>query len=1312
MSVYVPPATGSGSGCSGSCQTENDLKYAYIGNYLNAHMLSIPSHRYAYIMWFTIVGLLLLGSAIYHAGIGDQTWVGAYWTKFAPKGRLIKFGKRPQQTAIRAINPKRWSKQGNAAAAAGSKGPAKPAKRYVFSLPSFGKILLVACMVAIPVVLSLVGADYINPNESTFNMAASWPSRSSAPMRSAARRDLPQWGIGNYVPLDTNVAYYNLPYHTWWTSGGRFGLMTNALTPFVVILALKQVPWAVMSTKLFGRYAFEKMSFLHKWGGRLVWVFASAHTVAWSVQLRLDERNGEEMWGFIFLWPKFRWAFVAMGFLTLLAVLSIGPIRTHYYEWFYVGHIVCAIGFMVATALHHPPLAGWMWASLAWWGAERITRAVKVAYINGIGFAGRKPDVQSLSSASSLQDVNMAKSGFQGAQYSQTHGPPPFMNGHPAHQDYIAPGGPSGHRGTIDSTGGHTQSSATLYESSLASHSLPYGLYKGSNGFSHPFEKTGGLEQDYIRAGNGGARIVSGHAEEEEWDLDEDGDKVRKRPSRRYGPVSELIKEYTSRPMSNIQEDHASPGKYGKGMDPLTSGASSYDDSTDLGSKMYYDDVPMRSLGHRDSIIGDSTAYDSGPASSADHYATSRDHGDSGRPQGFQLSDTIMSSPPTQSMVPAPLPTSRPVRPALQADVAAIIKPGYAFAQVLPGKTLRLTLRTPNRMSWQPGQWVYLNIPGISGWQSHPFTIASAHDAHMPNVSRGRKQGGSADLEAGVVKVKGEERTMVLLIRARKGFTLKLWEHVKKHRHRQVTAAAQPGRGSVSGALGKTITGVHVRAIVDGAYGSTERVRWGIHSTVLLVCGGSGISFGISVLEHLCACLKEVNETGNTIRGGKNFSVQRIRFVWVCREFSHLQWVASALRRCIEMIPPKQLQVDLYVTHINNQMARSGGPRNQRPGLGVPRTSSFGDLLNAGESQYGGSQMQLSHSGHHTPNGSGAATPPGGEPEAWRDAQGNVYTRPAYVGGKDAEEMQMDPNEFTEFDEDDMVEPDADEMAINTRIRDEGKLRRAHTRKVTLKRKGRRASKVGSEAAIPETSNDPVLAARDTMAMAAQDAMYHRASQGQSFLQAQPGQQGRSRTGASSYPLSDNRRPQVLRADSSFLAPQSQDSGTHTPISRPYTPDPLAPGSRRGSLPSNVGHGEWSDSGFHTPFGHNVYDSFAGRSSAHLLGTENEHLDGVPGRNGGGEGLDSAIDLDEEEEQDLRIIAELAHMGHPRLDQIIGDETKYAQGRTLVASCGPGNLSNLLRRIAVKHVEPARSRKGDKRGEVNLCMESFEWGGS
>lgn len=233
------------------------------------------------------------------------------------------------------------------------------------------------------------------------------------------------------------------------------------------------------------------------------------------------------------------------------------------------------------------------------------------------------------------------------------------------------------------------------------------------------------------------------------------------------------------------------------------------------------------------------------------------------------------------------VPTMKP-RPAMAADVAALIRPGWAFVQLLPGKTLRLTLRTPNRVSWRPGQWVNVNIPGVRWWESHPFTIASAHDAEFPTAT----QFGDGDEELGVKqdRVKGEERTMVLLLRARKGFTKQLWEHVRRKRQLQVKAAIQADSASaVNGpnfaAIGKSTTGVHMRAIVDGPYGSVGRVKWGAHSTIVIICGGSGVSFGMSVLEHLCACIAGAAALGRAGKGGRGFHTQRVRFVWIMREF-------------------------------------------------------------------------------------------------------------------------------------------------------------------------------------------------------------------------------------------------------------------------------------------------------------------------------------------------------------------------------------------------------------------------------------------
>jgi len=316
MSVYVPPAGGggssggTGSSCSGGCGTTDSLKYNYLKSYFNAHMLSIPSHRYLYIMWFILTASILLLSALHHSHLGDSSFLGAWWTKIAIKNRIIKIGEKN----------------------IGGAGEGK--KRKIYTFPSVGRILLLLGFLALPIALTLIGADYIKPTDSMFNVTSSFPpqypngrlpisSRSFIPtflpsqeqdsMFSSSSSNLSKrllWGIGSYPAVTTIPSTITLPYRTWWTAGGRTGCFTNALTPFVLILALKQVPFALLSTKLLGGYAFDRLSFLHKWGGRIIWMFASFHVGTWSWQLRLDTAFQSRIWGFVFMWQKFRWGFV------------------------------------------------------------------------------------------------------------------------------------------------------------------------------------------------------------------------------------------------------------------------------------------------------------------------------------------------------------------------------------------------------------------------------------------------------------------------------------------------------------------------------------------------------------------------------------------------------------------------------------------------------------------------------------------------------------------------------------------------------------------------------------------------------------------------------------------------------------------------------------------------------------------------------------------------------------------------------------------------------------------------------------------
>ena len=229
---------------------------------------------------------------------------------------------------------------------------------------------------------------------------------------------------------------------------------------------------------------------------------------------------------------------------------------------------------------------------------------------------------------------------------------------------------------------------------------------------------------------------------------------------------------------------------------------------------------------------------------------------------------------------------------------------GYAQAQLLPGDTVRLTIRVPNPFSWAPGQSVLLCLPDLAAFQSHPFTI-----------------------------VNNDSSEITLLIKARKGLTRKLYEWVLKHRQRainqDVNAKHQSSTSieSTGGDLVVQAPPVLLRAILDGPFGSADRVKWGDYSTVVIFCGGSGISFGASILEYICGQLSQVGMSTSP-----RFKTTRLRFCWIVREFAEVAWIASHLRRCHLMVLPEQVQIEIFVTRVP-QATTDHGLRDRRDAI-------------------------------------------------------------------------------------------------------------------------------------------------------------------------------------------------------------------------------------------------------------------------------------------------------------------------------------------------------------------------------------------
>lgn len=191
--------------------------------------------------------------------------------------------------------------------------------------------------------------------------------------------------------------------------------------------------------------------------------------------------------------------------------------------------------------------------------------------------------------------------------------------------------------------------------------------------------------------------------------------------------------------------------------------------------------------------------------------------------------------------------------------------PGFFHADLLTGKTIRLRIVPPGHITWAPGQHFLISIPSISKYTSHPFTVASVCDESVTS---------------------GDSRELVFLVRAKGGFTRQLWDSVASMVSRG--CRYPPGERLPPG-CDLPPRGVLFRGYIDGPFGSAARARWGDYSSVLLVTGGSGVSFGLSVLEYVCLCLsgRDGRQLGGQ-RGGygkPGFKTTRVRFVWLAREF-------------------------------------------------------------------------------------------------------------------------------------------------------------------------------------------------------------------------------------------------------------------------------------------------------------------------------------------------------------------------------------------------------------------------------------------
>ncbi|GAB1213037.1 hypothetical protein ATERTT37_002186 [Aspergillus terreus] len=174
-----------------------------------------------------------------------------------------------------------------------------------------------------------------------------------------------------------------------------------------------------------------------------------------------------------------------------------------------------------------------------------------------------------------------------------------------------------------------------------------------------------------------------------------------------------------------------------------------------------------------------------------------------------------------------------------------------ATVELLPGDVARVDVALARSWSFRAGQYMYLYIPSLGLWTSHPFSVAwTSWNRTGPWEKR------SSQDSVGLLLGDAERQKVSFLIKRRDGFTRKLLDKVDK---------SSEGR-------------FRATAFAEGPFGGLHTLS--SYGTVVLIAGGIGITHPLSYMHDF------VNGSAE-----RAIAVRRVKLVWAVRSRDHLSWI-------------------------------------------------------------------------------------------------------------------------------------------------------------------------------------------------------------------------------------------------------------------------------------------------------------------------------------------------------------------------------------------------------------------------------------
>jgi NADPH oxidase 1 len=172
-----------------------------------------------------------------------------------------------------------------------------------------------------------------------------------------------------------------------------------------------------------------------------------------------------------------------------------------------------------------------------------------------------------------------------------------------------------------------------------------------------------------------------------------------------------------------------------------------------------------------------------------------------------------------------------------------------------PGNTMELRIEKPSFL-YQPGQYLFMNVPAVSKFQWHPFTISSCPEEGFVSVH---------------IRILGDWTKQV---------------------------------AEVMGCLNDSKTpGKIPRVMIDGPYGApAEDLK--NYKIALLVGAGIGVTPAASLLKSVWY----------EYYRKAPIALKKLYFIWITRDADNISWFQSLLSSLEDTVPADMLEIHTYVS--------------------------------------------------------------------------------------------------------------------------------------------------------------------------------------------------------------------------------------------------------------------------------------------------------------------------------------------------------------------------------------------------------------